>query len=1170
MPKPEFSRSLHWMREGTERRRKGRSRRKHTYILLFGGFLLALVLALPSLLSFTPIVHNLVSSTAVKFGWQVSASEIRIGWITPLSIRGVEGTGIEGNTRVSVESVDLPLTLLDLLRGTTDLGTIDVQAPRLETQIYSGGSKLEDDLALFLQPSDGGSSAYTAKVAIRDAAVKIVAEDSGKEWRVDQLQSSIAIDVAGNTLTWEGVVTDSSGISGAIQGGVAIPSDAKQPTSLQLEIEGLPLSLADLLVIRLPDATANLPERWSGNASGILNVALNQDGSISLTAQPVDLRNLLVQDSRITGGSNWKIGHALLEGRLDFHNETLRADSLTLQSDVGNAKLHGEILLAAISEGRYLDSMYGDFSTDFELSTLTQATPGLIPLREGVAIQQGRIRGRVQGRVAEDNQYRSSWNLQTEAIRATTGNTPIVLQPLTAELTLRPIGNWVSAEHLHIQSAFGKATASGDLRNGQADFDLDFGRLAGMLESIIELPPSSLQGATSGSIRWSVATDNTWSLSGNAVARNLVIQVSPGSDIRTPSLDLALDAKGVIQGDSLERLDRAELRVTEPNQAWTLGLTESVARPDGNTLLPLRLQGSGKLVAIAALARPWLPASVTELTGDASVDVQARVAARSGRLSSADVTLSRATVVYNERRYEQDTMKGVFRGDYLWPDNLLKIQELTLSGTAVSLACQGEMKPGATKLESAFRADLSRLQGAVSRPGTAVDDAWQYTGMIEGRANLANETGGIWAVYLDVNGRNLRLLQPPAIANSSGIVGPIPQTQASQTPQLLWEEATAALKGNVAIEADWSRLNLDQMEVTLPWLVTTLRGQVTMNELGHVVLLQGPAKIDMRMAGQRITSLLGEPVQLTGTHQTELKFKMEGGGGRDQKLDLATTVGWQTASLAGVTVGATTVPLRVTEHVVFIDPATVPLQTGQLHVHGELHYRPGVLWFEQRPGRFAEGIALTPEMCRTWLKYMMPLVADATEVSGAFSVDLAECIIIPSDTNRSRVVGTINVEGVTVGPGPLSTRMLSLVDQIQMAAKGLQGQPPTNQQGKQWVRMEPQAVEFAMISGQVSHQRILTRLGKAELISSGSVSLDGRLNLQMQVPLHPDWLGSNLASLAGRPIVVPVTGTLSRPGVDAQAVAAALGQLGTTALQSSAENYIQKQFDRQLQKLLGR
>ena len=183
--------------------------------------------------------------------------------------------------------------------------------------------------------------------------------------------------------------------------------------------------------------------------------------------------------------------------------------------------------------------------------------------------------------------------------------------------------------------------------------------------------------------------------------------------------------------------------------------------------------------------------------------------------------------------------------------------------------------------------------------------------------------------------------------------------------------------------------------------------------------------------------------------------------------------------------------------------------------------------------------------------------------------DLAECVVIPSDPVRSRVRGTLHVEQARLGPGPLANTMITTVRSVEMAAKGLVGQTPVSQPDVAWLQLIPQSVDFAMLEGRVSHQRLRLRSGNVDLISSGAVNLNGQLGMVVEVPLNTTWLGSDLTSLAGQQLSVPIGGTLSQPKLDTRSVSGILGNLGAQAVQSTAENYLQRQLDKQLKRLLG-
>jgi hypothetical protein len=87
------------------------------------------------------------------------------------------------------------------------------------------------------------------------------------------------------------------------------------------------------------------------------------------------------------------------------------------------------------------------------------------------------------------------------------------------------------------------------------------------------------------------------------------------------------------------------------------------------------------------------------------------------------------------------------------------------------------------------------------------------------------------------------------------------------------------------------------------------------------------------------------------------------------------------------------------------------------------------------------------------------------------------------------------------------------------------------------------------------------------ITTSGSVGVDGSLELFASVPIQKDWVDKTpaLQSLAGQQIQIPIRGTIQRPQLDMSSFASIGQQLATSALQGAA----QKQIDRGLNKLLG-
>jgi hypothetical protein len=215
---------------------------------------------------------------------------------------------------------------------------------------------------------------------------------------------------------------------------------------------------------------------------------------------------------------------------------------------------------------------------------------------------------------------------------------------------------------------------------------------------------------------------------------------------------------------------------------------------------------------------------------------------------------------------------------------------------------------------------------------------------------------------------------------------------------------------------------------------------------------------------------------------------------------------------------------------------------------------------------------MTPELSDRWLQYLAPMVAQATRIDGTFGVELAQAAVNLEEPLKSRVRGQLQINKVDFDAGPMANQLLSSVQQVQMIVKGLpaaEGQAAAAPSRK-LATLPTQSVDFDFTDGVITHQRMFMDVDRARLITSGQVSVDGRINLVTQLPLDANWLGSDLKSLAGLTVTMPITGTLSSPRLDPAGIRNLVTQVGGQALQQTAENYLEKQLNRGLEKLLGK
>ncbi|MEM9586700.1 MAG: hypothetical protein AAGA03_05430 [Planctomycetota bacterium] len=256
----------------------------------------------------------------------------------------------------------------------------------------------------------------------------------------------------------------------------------------------------------------------------------------------------------------------------------------------------------------------------------------------------------------------------------------------------------------------------------------------------------------------------------------------------------------------------------------------------------------------------------------------------------------------------------------------------------------------------------------------------------------------------------------------------------------------------------------------------------------------------------------------------------------------------------------------MTQTTVTVTPARVPVGEGTLTVGGDVHYLPGPVWIEVDPSSRADRIALSADMTDQWLKYLAPLAASSTRVEGVISAQLNEALVVIDDPAQSYVDGRLGIQQLRFNTGPVADNIIRSVNQLRQLANPTP-QAPRAPGSTTLVSLVPQTVDFTLAGGVVSHQRLQLEIDRAQVITSGRVALDGRLDLTAQVPLDTRWLGRDLQSLANETIKLPVTGTLSRPNVDSGAITDIAARLAGRMVQGEAESYLRKQLGKGQQKV---
>lgn len=1217
------------LRDATRRRRDGRSRRRSIYVI--GGLTLIglLILGGPSIVCHSSIGRSVLSKTLADYGFNGGADTMRIGWVTPLQLTGLNLTGTAAGSTVRIDRVDMDMTVTDVIADMsfTQLGQMTLRGVRVAATIDEGRSSIEDDLAVLLAPTpdDQPSAGVTGNITVQDFGVTITDAVTSQAWQVGNCNADVEMTPAEIRATFAGVLTepasgghagDAGSLTGSMELAMTAAADESAAWKINVKTESLPLSVVALGRRRMPELASSIPRRVGGDATGAVVLYSAPNGNLDASIGNLQIRNLTAEDEAMLGQAGtrmWRNSLATVDGELTLTDTRLYGRRLQATTDFARATMDGVLSTTFSLTGddnpmRWLEAIDGTATAEVDLAKLDAALPGILPLRDGAELVSGRAVAKVEsspsGNSAAASVHRSILTLQSDSLRARASGRAVVIDPIELSAIVATGATGVRAEHFAFKSAFGAAVGQGDLRSGNADIDIDFGRLTAMLRPIVDISATSLAGAAKGQIKWNATPDNVWRLSGGGEASNLAVTLPDGQMLRRQAMRAEVAAVGRWGGQSLDELSSASVTVTTGGLDARAKLMGAVANPQATTPMPVAIEAVGRLETLTELLAPWMPAELTEATGGFTLDVGAEVSTGDSRLTRATLALTQPRVIYAETTLTQPAIEVVFAGDALYPATTIRADTLTVAGEAFSAAAKGTASLADIDMQMKWRAKLERLQNSVQTrvagpsrtpvqtvatggPSVAAD-AWLVRGDCEGdlaiktqidsspteaSQTIAPENVTWLLVSSKLTGRDVAVVQPASASLQT--VGPMP---ASMSPprdvagEVVWAEPNVRLDGDIRYNMTTGDVIADAVQVAGDWFATTLSGTVAWNETVGQVKLSGPARLKMDEVANRLSPLAGIPIRATGVHETSVDIQANRRPDGDVGLAIAADLGWESSEVAGLVFGPTRIPIQMTETTVTVLPARVAVgppgdSQGALNLAGRVNYRPGPMWMQVERGVIADNIRLTPELTDRWLKYLAPMAANTARIQGTISAELDEATIVFDNPQQSRIVGRLNLGGVEMNAGPLAEQLIVGVDQLKSLAGTLLGKTVDASQNRTLITMPPQTVDFAVDRGVVVHERMFFEIDRAQIITSGRVAFDNRINMTAQIPLDPRWLGRDLQGLAGQSVTLPIDGTLSRPSLDSAGVRQVVTQLGTQAIQQNAESYLQKQLGKQIEKI---
>lgn len=1168
-----------------------RARRKSRWWMLLVPLvgLFGLAWFAPAIVAGTSLRQQILPMIVPQFAGSFSLDAASLGWTSPVVLTSITARDPQGQPLFIVREVRTEEPLWQLISDRTKVGRVLLSGVAVNAVLSESSSNIEQAIAPMLN-APATSPTPAMQITVQEGTIEISDMFSGRAAKLTNLGGDFLITGVPGALPQarlQCVLSDETR-GGNVLVELNAPVEGNEPPPamlLHVVTEAMPLRPTSSVLRRFigpselsGDVTGDMLVRYrtapsaAGQAVAVVDIAGKAQGRDLTFAAASLLRNDVLRASA-----------ANFEGQISFDDQYLAASNVVLASDLGRVNLNGRAPLAVL-QGRSPNEIAQTveqndfhFAGEIDLARLAAALPDTLRIREGTQITAGTVQVALDS-VDQQGQRVFTGKISTSDITAQASGRPIRWQqPLLVQLAAhRPAGGEIVIDRLTCQSTFLGLIAQGKRDDATVAAQADLNKLAAELGQFVDLAQLQMAGTAKLNLRLERGADERVALTSTGEVLALQLVLPGAAPWREEKLTFEANALARVPRNRTNiAVQTAKLAMTSGSDSLTATLRQPVENFSATTPLPLDIAATGQL-------ETWIPRlqSVISTNGwqmAGAINLAAQVSATAEQVdvaqSQLDLTNLEAQGPNPSDFIREQLARFTAAGSWQRATGRIAAQQLTVATTSWSL--RGDnivVQPVAQGLPEtsgnfSLLSDLRRTLDTRRRPGDNTKSTTargqtqlNFTLAVAQGVTTANVTGQI---------DNLVVEAPLALPPASG-VQPASVATAMQT---LWAEQQLKLKGTLQYRHADDLLQLSGVEVAGSGLALKTQGNIASVQTKPVVHLEGAADYNLALLANRFRPLIGNQIQLAGLDSA--RFTLDGpllpevaaapatnNGLRDSRTETAPAkllvspllvgtgqFGWDQVGAYGVVVGKGRLSTELRRGIIDFQPLTVPVSDGRMNLSPRIYLNenPAALTLDRGP--LLENVQITPQMFRSWLMYITPLLADATDCQGRASVTLERAIFPLASPASGQVAGTLTLHGADVRPGALANQYIGLAQQIRSLFQQNQQASAAPASPITLVHLDEQELRVEMINGRIHHRGLKMKIGDVTATTSGSVGLDQTLDLVIAVPIQDDWLkGSKIVgSFAGQTVQIPIKGTIGRPAIDRSALDNAARQMVTGA-----------------------
>jgi hypothetical protein len=358
----------------------------------------------------------------------------------------------------------------------------------------------------------------------------------------------------------------------------------------------------------------------------------------------------------------------------------------------------------------------------------------------------------------------------------------------------------------------------------------------------------------------------------------------------------------------------------------------------------------------------------------------------------------------------------------------------------------------------------------------------------------------------------------------------------------VWQEERLTASARGTYRHAESQLQLDTVQVASGALRLDAKGTLAAADTGGNIDLQGTMAYDWAQLAPLWRPYLGGEFQIAGRQTRD--FYVRGPlSGPPTSLDSwkrvtgEAGIGWTAMSLHGMQVGQADISAQLADGLVrTAKPIELDISQGRLTLLPVARVSPSPAEVHLPVGPLLTNVKLSPAVCAEGLRFVAPILADATVAEGTFSIKLDGGRIPVADPAAADIGGHLAMQG-NIKPGPVSQEFVGLIKElVTIVRRG--SLPNFRELDGSLISIDNSDVEFRMVNRRVYHRGMTIVVGTTPITTEGSVGLDETLQLTAEVPINARLLGADLSlgALEGKSIKIPIAGTLSKPKLDRRAL----------------------------------